>query len=291
MNDQPVTDPVQRYGLLDPATLLEPPVSHTTALRARAQEIIMSTTLERATPQTSGTDRLRITRHRRRIAFAGGLVAAVAVAAVVLVNPSKPRTAFADAVAATDSATAGRFQLKFEMPSPDPGGMVGTIDYRYDGNAYSITDEFSFGGGHVTKTIGADDTVYQKFDDSAWKQANPAGLGAEELAIDMPGRTLDALRALDGMQRCDAPTGFDVSYCTSTTDLQLVDDLIPTDFTEKDSPDNPPMRSEIRADVRNGQVAAVAIDVAMTFATGSAHLHITVAYSELGQPQHIVAPI
>lgn len=51
------------------------------------------------------------------------------------------------------------------------------------------------------------------------------------------------------------------------------------------------MQSEIRADVRNGQIAAVSIDVAMTFVAGSGHLYINVAYSELGQPQHIVAPI
>jgi hypothetical protein len=251
----------------------------------------MSTTLEHVAPQPRGTDRPQAKRQRGRIALAGGLVAAAAVAAVVLVNPDKPHIAFADAVAATDSATSGRFQMRFQTPSPDPGGIVNTIDYRYEGDTYSITDQFSFGGPRVTKTIGVDNKAYQKFDDAPWKLVNPAELSAEERAIDMPGRTLDALRALGSMQQCDAPAGVEVSYCTSTSDLQLIDDLIPTAITEKDSPDNPLMRSEIRADVRNGHVAAVAIDVAMTFATGSGHLYINVAYTELGQPQHIVAPI
>jgi hypothetical protein len=54
--------------------------------------------------------------------------------------------------------------------------------------------------------------------------------------------------------------------------------------------DNPATRSEVRADVRDGLITAVSVDVAMTFATGSGHLRITLTYSELGEPQHIVAP-
>jgi hypothetical protein len=292
MNDQPTTDPFYQYALLDPTAFLEPPVSHPATLRARAEEIIMTTTLERTEHRSDPTGRTSPAGHRRRgrMALAGGLAAAAAAAAFVLVSPDNAPTAFADAVSATDTATSGRFQLEFALTSPGLNG-VNTRDYRYDGSAYAITDEFSLGGQHVTKTIGVDGKAFQKFDDAPWKETNPATLTTEELAVDVPGRSLEALSALDGMQRCDTSDGFDVTYCTSTTNMTLVDALVPTEFTDKDSPDNPQTRSAIRADVRDGHLAAVSIDVAMTFATGSGHLLITLNYSELGQPQQITAPI
>ena len=286
----------------------------TTSADARFTEITMqphdTTTSSKTNPAAAPS------RWRPLIAVptALALVAIVVVSALVFSAVTAP-SAYAlvnEAAQTSASFDSGKVEITIDLREV-PDDITGTLSlvYRYDGDDFSMTQDFSRFVGAQTDDLGeftviqVGDLIYTQlpgFDTEGSFFESPVdsqdvfddvGFGVNPETIN-PANVVSLLERADDFSEIESTN--DVTTYRASVAIEVIRELgaeqLPPGLSllaDGESTDLPETLG-VTASVKDGQITTLVVDIIGNTPDGYTDATITTTFSELGQPQGIVAP-
>lgn len=283
-----------QYQSIDPIREVDVPASDSPKARALKEEILMIKTERPATEvpineiQAKQSDSKP--RQRRRVRWLAPVAAAAALVAATFglqTLGANQASALETAVTnTTASLNSGRVQQTIEV-----GGQTSVGDLVFDGDSWSFEAgvEGVEGAGFEATHINGQTYVYDGFENS-WMVAD-AEWTLDEFGRPSPSAEIvetqvgRALAALTDFEPCEDDAE---SYCGSTDDDALLDDLLILDLGE---PGVDVVKSaDVRIDLQNEMVSQVTVEAIVDADGEQITSTVVETFDQLGQPQSIDLP-